>query len=79
MHTDKIANPGELESLSCEANTVQMTRHARTVPAAAKAHPAVIVGPNGLDSLSFRVSCALIDSSMPNEQKATVDTAVAVR
>ena len=36
MHTDKIANPGELESLSCEANTVQMTRHARTVPAAAK-------------------------------------------
>lgn len=79
MQTDRMANPGELDSLSCEANTPQMTLQARIVPAKASAQPAAIVGPKGLDSLSLRVSCALIDNSMPNEQKATVDTAVAVK
>src|SRR5258707_8882607 len=79
MHTDRIALPGEPDTLSCEANTAQMTMHARIVPASARAQPAAIVGPKGSASLSLRVSCALIDSSMPNEQKATVDTAVAVK
>jgi hypothetical protein len=37
------------------------------------------VGPSGAESLSFLVSSALMDSSMPNEQKPTVETAVAVR
>lgn len=79
MQTAMTAKVGELDSLSCGANTVQMTLHARIVPAKARTHPATIVGARGEDSLSFLVSCALIDNSMPNEQKATVDTAVAVK
>ncbi len=79
MQTARIANPGEPDTFSWEANTAQMTMQARIVPASARAQPAAIVGPSGPASLSLRVSCALIDSSMPNEQKATVDTAVAVK
>src|SRR5258707_12474331 len=77
MQTARIANPGEPDTFSWEANTAQMTMPARIVPASARAQPAAIVGPRGAASLSLRVSCALIDSSMPNEQKAAVDTAVA--
>ena len=36
-HTDTMAQPGELERLSCAANTLQMTTQASTAPANANA------------------------------------------
>ena len=79
MHTATIAKPGELIVLSWDANTVDTTRLAMIKPQSATTPPATTVGANGEESRSLRVSSAFIDKSMPNEQKPTVETAVACR